>query len=71
MIKIKKWIKKPIVIFPAIFVILVAGYFYFSRSKKPVYEFSVAKRSKIIQEVSVTGRVSPAVGVDLAFEKTG
>ncbi len=68
----KKWIKKPIVILLVVVIaIFVAGYFYFSGSKKPDYEFTIAKRADIIQEVSVTGRVKPAEAVDLAFEKAG
>ena len=69
----KKWIKKPsrIILLVVVIAIIVAGYFYFSGSKKPTYEFSVAKRADIIQEVSVTGRVKAAEDVNLAFEKAG
>ncbi len=69
--KIKKYFKKPIVFIPVIVILIIAGYFYFSREKKPNYEFIVAGRGEIIQEVSVTGNVKPAEAVDLAFEKTG
>jgi HlyD family secretion protein len=68
----KKWIKKPrIILLVVVMAIIAAGYFYFTGSKKPTYEFSVAKRADIVQEVSVTGRVKPAEAVDLAFEKAG
>ncbi len=68
----KNFIKKPVVIATiAVAALIIAGYFYFGGSKKPTYEFSVAKRADIIQEVSVTGRVKPAEAVDLAFEKAG
>ncbi len=64
-------IKKPVFIISAIIVVLIGGYVYFSRSKKPTYEFDIAKKTEVIQEVSVTGRVKPAESVDLAFEKSG
>lgn len=68
----KKWIKKPVVIASMVAIVaVISGYFYFSKSKKPDYEFTIAKRADIIQEVSVTGRVKPAEAVDLAFEKAG
>lgn len=39
---------------------------------KPLpYEFAIAKKQTIIQEVSITGKVKPAQAVDLAFEKSG
>ncbi len=69
--KIKKYLKKPIVIILIVVILLITGYFYFSREKKPDYEFILAARGNIIQEVSVTGSVKPAEAVDLAFEKTG
>ena len=69
---IKKWIKKPVVITAiVVIVVIVAGYFYFTGSEEPTYEFSVAERADVIQEVSVTGRVKPAEAADLAFEKAG
>lgn len=49
----------------------VGGYFYFTRESSPVYEFILAKRGDIIQEVSVTGRVKPSESVDMAFERSG
>jgi len=68
----KNLIKKPVIIVSIVaIVVVVAGYFYFSGSKKPNYEFAIAKRADIVQEVSVTGRVKPAENVDLAFEKGG
>ncbi len=69
--KIKKYFKKPMVFIPGVVILIIAGYFYFSREKKPNYEFIVVGRGEIIQEVSVTGSVKPAEAVDLAFEKTG
>jgi len=68
-----KFLKKPAVSISAVIVIIliIGGYFYFNRTKKPAYEFIVASKGNVVQEVSVTGRVKPAESVDLAFEKTG
>jgi len=46
-------------------------YFIFGRGDKLSYDFVIAERGDIVQEVSATGRVKPAEDVDLAFEKTG
>lgn len=69
----KNLFKKPVFIVSAtVFIAISAGgYFYFAREKAPTYEFVLAKRGDIIQEVSVTGKVKPAESVDLAFEKGG
>lgn len=61
--------KKIILIFFVI-ITVIAGYRYFSAPKVPVYEFIDVKRSNIIQEVSVTGKVEPVSSVDLAFERS-
>ena len=68
-----KFLKKPIGIISTILILglAVGGYFYFGRAEKPEFEVTVAKRSDLIQEVSVTGRVKPAKSVELAFEKGG
>ncbi|MDO8474272.1 MAG: efflux RND transporter periplasmic adaptor subunit [bacterium] len=65
--------KKPIGIIAIIILIglIAGGYFYFGREKKTEFDVVVAKRSDLIQEVSVTGRVKPARSVELAFEKSG
>lgn len=69
----KNLVKKPVfIVSAAVFIAISAGgYFYFTREKAPAYEFVLAKRGDIIQEVSVTGKVKPAESVDLAFEKGG
>lgn len=66
-------IKKPVfIVFAAIAVaIFIGGYFYFSQTKVPAYEFIIAKKGNIVQKVSVTGKVKPATSVDLAFERGG
>jgi len=68
-----KFLKKPIGIISTILILglAVGGYFYFGRAEKPEFDVTVAKRSDLIQEVSVTGRVKPAKSVELAFEKAG
>ena len=64
--------KKIFIIGGVILIVLVAGgYFYFGREVAPEYEYMVAKRGDLVQEVSVTGKVKPAEAVDLAFEKSG
>lgn len=68
----KNLIKKPIVIISFIIVLgIIIGYTYFNREDVSTYDFIVAKRGDLIQEVSVTGKVKPAESVDLAFEKSG
>ena len=64
--------KKIFIIGGVIIIVLVAGgYFYFGREVASEYEYTVAKRGDLVQEVSVTGKVKPAEAVDLAFEKSG
>lgn len=67
------FIKKPrnIVFIAILLALIVGGYFYFGREKKPKFDVAVAKRVDLIQEVSVTGRVKPGSNVGLAFEKSG
>lgn len=64
--------KKPLFIVSVIIVVgIISGIIFLSRSSKPEYDFIIAKRSNLVQEVSVTGRVKPAESVDLAFEIGG
>ncbi len=67
------FIKKPISIISIIVILGLAagGYFYFGREANPEFDVAIAKRSDLIQEVSVTGRVKPTRSVELAFEKSG
>lgn len=69
----KNLIKKPVfIISAAVFIaISIGGYFYFSKEDAPIYEFALAMRGDIAEEVSVTGKVKPSESVDLAFEKSG
>jgi HlyD family secretion protein len=64
--------KKTIIIAAIIIAALAVGaYFIFGRKSVPAYEFFVAQKGGVTQEVSVTGRVKPAQNVNLAFEKSG
>ena len=64
----KKKIISIIIIFAAITLI---GVYKLKQKKAEPYNFVVAGRGNIFQEVSVTGQVKPAQNVDLAFEKSG
>lgn len=67
-----KILKKPIVIILIIVIIGgLLGYNVFYKKPTAPYEFVVAKRSNLVQKVSVSGRIKPAESVDLAFEKSG
>ena len=67
-----QFFKKPVIIISAaaILIIIVFGYFYF-KQEAPEYNFIVAKKIDLIQEVSVNGKVKPAESVNLSFEKSG
>lgn len=65
MAKILKYIAVPI------FILAIGGYIFFSRDKAPEYEFIVAKKGELIQEVSVTGRVKASRHIGYGFEKSG
>lgn len=62
---------------PAVFVFLAAAtgivaiFLLGNREAGPSYDFVVAQKGALVQQVSVTGRVKPAESVDLAFEKGG
>lgn len=51
--------------------IIVIAYFVFRNGGAEDFQYVIAERGELIQEVSVTGRVVPADSVDLAFERTG
>lgn len=54
-----------------VIVAVLAAVFFLRGDKKSIYETIVVGKSDVIQEVSVTGRVSPDAEVNLAFEKGG
>ncbi|MDD5738444.1 MAG: efflux RND transporter periplasmic adaptor subunit [Candidatus Pacebacteria bacterium] len=60
-------------IFSGVIVVLaIATAIIAGQINKPLpYEFVVATKQTVIQEVSVTGKVKPAQSVDLAFERGG
>jgi len=67
--KIKK--RKGVVLL-LVLVGLAAGFFILQRGgSAPDYDFTVAERKNLAQEVIVTGSVKPAERVELAFERTG
>lgn len=67
-----KFSQKQIVWFVIIMSVIIAGYFFFGRSKSTVPQnTAVVKLGAVIQEVSVTGRVEPVTTVSLSFEKSG
>ncbi len=51
--------------------IAVGGFFFFNRAKTPAYETIAVERGTLLQEVSVTGNVTPIQSATLAFEKGG
>jgi HlyD family secretion protein len=65
--KKKKWMVLAI----ALIIISVSVYGYLNKTVAPVYDFIIAKKSNVMQEVSVTGRVKAAESVDLAFQTGG
>lgn len=62
---------KRIFIGAAVLGVMVGIYAYARRDKEPTYDFIIAEKKDLIQEVSVTGRVKPAQEVELAFERGG
>lgn len=71
--KVKQLLKKPKIVIAVAggLIILIIGIFYFLGDDNSSYDFITVKRSDLIQEVSVTGRIKPAEDVSLAFEKGG
>ena len=64
--------KNILIITPAVATLAIASYLYFGNNNNGAGTgFVIAERKNIVQEVSVTGRVSPASNIELAFEKSG
>lgn len=63
----KKWVK----IFLGIIVIIIILFFLFGSKKAEPYEFIVAEKGSLIQEVDVTGKIKPVSEVELAFKNGG
>lgn len=53
--------------------ILVGGFFYYQKGKEtqPEYDFITAEKDKLVQKVSVTGKVKPVDNTNLTFEQNG
>lgn len=60
-----------IILIIALVAILISASLIVSNKKKSAPEFVIAQKMDLNQEVSVTGRVKPAISADLAFEKSG
>ncbi|MBI3685049.1 efflux RND transporter periplasmic adaptor subunit [Candidatus Azambacteria bacterium] len=67
----KMFTLKYAVIAIAVVFIAVFAWRYFAAPKTVPYEFAVAARADLVEEVSVTGKVKAAHSVQLAFEKGG
>lgn len=62
---------KTIIAIIIILAIAGAGYNYYSKPKITPYEFVLAQKKDIVQEVSITGNIKPAETINLAFETGG
>jgi len=63
--------KKQIIIFIIIISVIVVGYLFSRNNKELDYDFIIAGKGDIFQEVNVTGRVKPMKSVDLGLEVGG
>ena len=63
--------KKRTIIFAIIIFVLVVGYFSLRNKKGQDYDFIIAQKSNLSQEVNVTGQVKPIESVDLGLEVSG
>ncbi|MEK7520097.1 MAG: efflux RND transporter periplasmic adaptor subunit [Patescibacteria group bacterium] len=52
-------------------IVVIGGIWYANSDRAPEYETITATVQAVVQEVSVTGTVTPSEAVDLAFEKSG
>ena len=60
-----------ITIFITLSIICVACYGYFSKDKEISYDFAIAEKADIFQEVSATGAIVPSQKINLQFETIG
>jgi len=63
--------KKKIIVFTIIIFVLVVGYFSLRNKKGLDYDFVIAEKGNLSQEVNVTGQVRPIESVDLGLEVGG
>ena len=64
-------LKSPVGIVSLVFLVGALVFYFLQEDAGPEFDFVVAERGELVQEVSVTGRVKPAEQVDLAFEQAG
>lgn len=64
-------LSKVIAIVAIVLIAAATGYSYFGPKKVPTYDYILAEKKDLIQQVSVTGHVKPAESLDLAFERSG
>ncbi|MDD5018743.1 MAG: biotin/lipoyl-binding protein, partial [Eubacteriales bacterium] len=66
-------LKKRTIVMLIMAMLVIAGGMWYTLGKTDVkpYEYAVASKGNVVQEVSVTGRVVPAEEVALAFEQGG
>ncbi len=63
--------KKKIIIFVIIIFVFVVGYLSLRNNKGTDYDFIIAQKDNLFQEVNVTGQVKPTESVDLGLEVSG
>jgi len=68
---VKKYILNWYGILALIVLIIVSYFLFFGGQSKQIFEFATVESGRIVQKVSVTGRVSPVEKADLAFQKGG
>ncbi|MFH1402190.1 MAG: efflux RND transporter periplasmic adaptor subunit [Patescibacteria group bacterium] len=69
---IKKFLKKKkVIIFLVVIVLIGSAYFFLKSEDESIYDFVIAERANLVQEISATGRVKAVDDIDLAFEKSG
>ncbi|MCK4386921.1 MAG: efflux RND transporter periplasmic adaptor subunit [Candidatus Pacebacteria bacterium] len=69
----KKFLKnrKIIIILVIIAALIVAASLFLTREDKPIYNFIIAEKANLVQEISATGRVRAVDDINLSFEKSG
>ncbi len=63
--------KKKIIIFVIVIFVIVVSFFSLRNKKEPDYDFVMAQKGDLSQEVNVTGQVKPIESVDLGLEVSG
>ena len=64
-------LKNKWVIIGLVIVVIIAGYYFTHRGSAPTFQSTSAAIGDVIEQVSVTGTVSPVDKAALAFEKSG